>query len=128
MRLQVPPEARFARTVRSAVVGFAAFHHIAGNDLDDLLIALGEALANAFAHSESQRDIEIICRLDDTQLVVKVIDAGIGYESIPKGDVMLPGPLAQRGRGIALMQHFTDIFAIDPLPGNGTVVTLGRYR
>lgn len=128
LRLQIPPDPRFAQTVRSAVVSFAAFHHVADNDLDDLLVALGEALANAFDHSASKRDIEIICRVDPTQVVTSVIDAGIGCANIAKGRVPLPDPLALRGRGIPLMQYFTDIFAVDALPGSGTIVTLGRYR
>lgn len=127
LRLQIPPDPRFAQTVRSAVVSFASFHHVRDEDLDDLLIAIGEALANAFGHSASKRDIEIVCRVDERQVIANVIDAGIGCE-IPVGIVPLPDPLAQRGRGIPLMQRFTDIFAVDALPGHGTVVTLGRYR
>jgi len=114
--------------VRSAIVSFAAFHHVADADLDALLVAIGEALANAFGHSSSLRDIEIICKVDSDRVVASVIDAGIGCADFPHGRVPLPDPLAQGGRGIPLMQHFTDIFAVDSLPGNGTVVTLGRYR
>ena len=128
LRLRIPSEPRYAQTVRNAIISFAAFHHVAEDDLDALLVAVGEALANAFGYASSVHDIEIVCNVDDRRVIAQVLDAGVGCADIPTGEVAIPEPLAERGRGIPLMQHFTDIFAVDSLPGRGTVVTLGRYR
>lgn len=128
LRLRVPPDARFARTVRDGLIGFAKLHEIPGQELESLLFAVGEALANAIEHSSSSAEIEVLFSIDDREIVATVIDSGSGLIETPPGVAPLPSVLDERGRGIPIMQRCTDIFAVDALPGRGTVVTLGRYR
>ena len=128
LRLRVPPDARFARTVRDGLIGFAQLNGIPPHELESLLFAVGEALANAIEHSSSDAEIEVIFRIDDREIIATVIDSGTGLIKVPQGVAPLPSALAERGRGIPIMQRCTDIFAIDALPGKGTAITLGRYR
>ncbi|HUZ48529.1 MAG TPA: ATP-binding protein [Candidatus Dormibacteraeota bacterium] len=128
LHLRVPPDPRYARTVRDAIVGFAGIHEIRDEDLESLLFAVGEALANAIEHAASQDDIEVLCEVDRERIVATVIDRGKGYRRVPTGIVPLPADLSERGRGIPIMQRCTDFFDVLSLPDRGTAVRLGRFR
>ena len=129
LRLCVPPDARYVPQVRRALGSFAHRHKVAERDIDTLLLAVGEAMANAVEHSDSTHDIEVQCRVDDREITATVIDSGRGVER-STGDrfLPLPEPLSERGRGIPIMQRCTDMFSMRPLPGGGTGVVLGLLR
>lgn len=127
LELRIPPDARFARTVRDALIGFAAVHGIGEYDAESLLFAVGEALANAVEHSRSRGDITVRCEIDDDRIVATVIDSGSGFAGISMGSTSLPDAFAERGRGWPIMQRCTDFLAVESAPGKGTAVTLGRY-
>jgi anti-sigma regulatory factor (Ser/Thr protein kinase) len=128
LKLRIPPDPRHARTVRDAIIGFAALQGVSDGDLESLLFAIGEALANAIEHANAKAEIDVTCRIDDDQIVAQVIDFGNGTLRLPRAPVPLPEGLVERGRGIPIMQRCTDIFSVESLPGEGTAVTLGRYR
>lgn len=94
-----------------------------------LLLAVGEAMANAVEHSKATHDIEVQCRVDDRKVIATVIDSGRGVERSKMDHILpLPDPLAEGGRGIPIMQRCTDMFSIRRLPGGGTGVVLGLLR
>jgi anti-sigma regulatory factor (Ser/Thr protein kinase) len=128
LHLRIPPDPIFARTVRDAIIGFGSLHGIDDSDLDSILFAIGEALANAIEHSSSGEDIEILAEIDDRRIVATVIDRGQGLRHEPQNPQPLPEGLEARGRGIPIMQRFTDIFNVKSTPGAGTAITLGRWR
>ncbi len=128
LHLRIPPDPRFARTVRDAIIGFGLLHDIPEGDLEPLLFAVGEALANAIEHSSSGKDIEVLAEVDDQQFVATVIDYGRGLTAIPREITQLPDVLSERGRGIPIMQRCTDFFDVRSEPGDGTAVVLGRRR
>ena len=128
LHLRIPPDPRYARTVRDALVGFALLHDIPESDLEALLFAVGEALANAMEHALSGKDIEVFAEVDDERFVATVVDYGRGFTSVPHEREPLPSPTAERGRGIPIMQRCTDFFDVRSEPGNGTAVVLGRFR
>ena len=128
LRLRIPPDPRYARTVRDAVIGFAGLHGVGTEDLEALLFAVGEALANAIEHSRTTLDIEIMTKIDDRKIIATVTDHGSGIGHPPRDLAPLPNPLSERGRGIPIMQRCADIFEVQTRPEGGTVVTLGRLR
>ncbi len=123
---------RYARSARAALAAFASYHDVEPFDLESLTFALGEALANAIEHGHSHDDIEVAFRIDDRQIVATVRDRGQGFENAvartPSSKVALPLDSSEIGRGFAIMQRCTDIFDVRSEPGEGTTVTLGRYR
>ena len=127
VHLRIPPEARYLRTVRDAIAGFGTFHGVDSEDLDLLTYAVGEALANAVEHSRSNEDINFFCHIDRATIVARVIDSGDGCDMSTETQPF-PDTLSARGRGVPIMQHFTDIFDVQTRPGAGTTVTLGRFR
>lgn len=128
IQLRIPPNARYARTVRDAIVGFAGLHDVGERDLEALLFAVGEALANAIEHSRTNADIVVRIEVDDQKVTATVTDRGSGMVHLPDEFLPLPDSLAERGRGIPIMQRCVDVFEMARLPDGGTAVTLGRVR
>lgn len=91
------------------------------NAVEDLVLAVGEALANCVDHAFVGRPepgtMRVFARLEGDQVVITVRDNGRWRE--PDRE---PG---WRGRGIPLIAELTDDADIDPRPG-GTVVVLRR--
>ena len=126
IRLQIPPDPRYARTVRDAIIGFASLHGVNTDDLESLLFAVGEALANAIEHARSAGDIEVVAEVDTHTITARISDSGSGLTQVPPARMPLPDAMSEGGRGIPIMQRCADVFDIRSRPGGGTVVTLGR--
>jgi anti-sigma regulatory factor (Ser/Thr protein kinase) len=111
--------------VRQGVADFARAHGVLGEDLTHFLTALGEAMANAIEHSSAAEPLEIDVRVAGDLIVATVHDAGRGFSHDPAQAI--PAPEAERGRGMGIIRHCSDIFSVSSAPGKGTTVTLGRY-
>lgn len=127
LRVRIPPNARFSRSVRHQVLSFAGDHEISDRELEEFIFAVGEALANAIEHSRTNDVIEVHCQIEDDKILATIVDSGAGFPTDPAPDVSLPDALTERGRGLPIMRRFTDIFAVHSIPGRGTAVVLGRY-
>jgi stage II sporulation protein AB (anti-sigma F factor) len=97
-------------------------------DLESLVFAVGEALANAVEHAHSRGDIEIFADVNDTDVSATVVDYGRGFSIMPSEVRSPPSGLSERGRGIPIMQRFVDVFSVESVPDGGTAVTLVRHR
>jgi stage II sporulation protein AB (anti-sigma F factor) len=128
LQLRIPPLPRYAVAARSALSVFAGEQRLAAADLENLMFALGEAIANAIQHSHSAESIDVRIRADGDCVIVTVTDRGLGFSSPPRGCIPLPSVFAEAGRGFAIMQRCTDFLDVQSDPGTGTVVTLGRRR
>ncbi len=132
LRLVVPADPRNGRYVRERIEHFARDHAVADADIGDFLLAIGEALANAFEHAQAPppKVVEANCWIaDDDRLIATIDDSGIGFAGpdVAVEPVATPDPLAVRGRGLAIMQRCTDYVAVRNRPGRGTSVLLMRY-
>jgi anti-sigma regulatory factor (Ser/Thr protein kinase) len=123
---RIPPVPHSSRRVREGVSAFARSLGIAGCEIDGLLTALGEALANAIEHSGERGHIEVDCLATADRIVASVRDFGVGFVGNAE-PAELPPPHVERGRGLAIMRRFSDIFAVRSVPGGGTCVVVGRY-
>ncbi len=123
---RIHPQPHVCRSVREGLTEFAMTHGVPRTDLEQLQTALGEALANAIEHSGSNAEIDIEIRLTADRIVATVSDAGVGF-SVDSGLSPLPDAVAERGRGLPIMRRCSDIFGVRSVPGQGTVVVLGRY-
>jgi anti-sigma regulatory factor (Ser/Thr protein kinase) len=128
LRLSIPPLPRFASTARRAFSNFAGLHRLASRDAENLVFAIGEAIANAIQHAQTRESIEIWVSIEGDAVVARVTDRGRGFAAPPDGRVALPSVYAEEGRGFAIMQRCTDFLDVSTNPGCGTVITLGRYR
>ncbi|MGA8533649.1 MAG: ATP-binding protein [Candidatus Tumulicola sp.] len=128
LHLRLPALPRSARAGRDALAALAAFHDVASADVEGLTFALGEALANAIEHGCGGTEIEVSVTIDARSIVATVRDRGRGFADAPSGPLPFPELSAEGGRGFPIMQRCTDFFEVRSLPGDGTVVTLGRHR
>lgn len=127
LELRIPPLPRYARSARAALDAFATYHHLAPADLESLTFALGEAIANAIEHAHTHNDIAVGFQIDEKAIVATVRDHGEGIGERATNSAFPPDTL-ETGRGFAIMKRCTDFFDVRSAPGEGTVVTLGRYR
>jgi serine/threonine-protein kinase RsbW len=97
---------------------------LSGVIINDLVLAVSEACANAVLHSESS-DIEITWECDDSSVRVEIRDEGLFKRRVP-----LPEFEDPHGHGIPLMIALVDEVVIregsdrDP----GTTVRLLKFR
>ena len=124
---QIPPQPHLCRAVRNGVAEFARSHGVGESDLSALLTALGEALVNAIEHAQGSDAIEIECRIGAGRIVATVQDSGAGCASDDFAHASFPEGMEERGRGVPIMRHCTDIFSVRSFPGKGTAVVLGRF-
>jgi anti-sigma regulatory factor (Ser/Thr protein kinase) len=128
LHVRIPPDPRYAQTVRGALAAFASLHGVEEVDQAALVSAVGEALANAIEHGTPEADIEVTVEIDPHLVSARVVDNGCGFGATPIGFAPLPEGYTERGRGIPIMQRSVDLCAVESLPGLGTTVTLGRFR
>jgi anti-sigma regulatory factor (Ser/Thr protein kinase) len=125
LTIRILPRPANARFARERLASFCAEQGVPGEDCRTMMIAFGEALANAIEHSRTHESIEIRAVVRERGLYVTVTDRGTGLHAIPSATA-LPPPEAERGRGFPLMRRCADVFDIRTAPGAGTTVILGR--
>jgi anti-sigma regulatory factor (Ser/Thr protein kinase) len=125
MNLKIPAQPRYARLVRDRIRTFAKQHQLDARETGEFVAAVGEALSNAIEHSRADA-VQVSWWLDGSdKLLALIADSGRGFP-MGTGARGLPGPQAERGRGMPIMQRYADVVKVDSEPGKGTVVVLGR--
>lgn len=93
-------------------------------------IAIREAVANAIKHGNRQdpdKDVEVELAVTEEQVVIRVLDAGDGFDPSEIDDPLTPENLLKpNGRGIFYMKSFMDDIEYENRPQGGTVVTLRK--
>lgn len=124
--MSVPGDPGSMAQTRRAVGEMLASLGLAHETIYDLVLALGEALGNAFDHAGAQGEdgaVTVTVSVYGDRIVMEVSDRGEGY-SFQEGDE-LPCPTEERGRGIRLMLMLADAVEIRPKQlGQGTCVRL----
>jgi serine/threonine-protein kinase RsbW len=85
----------------------------------DILLALAEACANAVAHAQPAEDYSVTVSLDDTECRIEVLDLGGGFD--PSSVASAP-VLAERGRGLHIIQAVSDAFDLTANTPSGTLL------
>ena len=105
---QFPSAYESVGKARRAVVAFAR-EWFAGNDLNDIESAVGEALANCAEHGYvNGTNIDLRCRYDGGELTVEIKDAGTGFDRWDASDYLTPLSAAPRGYGTYIMRRLMD--------------------
>ncbi|MFJ8073447.1 ATP-binding protein [Streptomyces sp. NPDC096176] len=111
----------------------------AGVDPDisyDLSVALTEACANAVEHGgdrdtgEASEAYRVTAYLDGEKCRIEVADSGPGFPTrrgpLRGGPTALPGPGAESGRGLCLIEQLADHVHVRNRPGRGAVVSFDK--
>lgn len=127
--IRVPDDPALMGEVRAQISAILRSSSLEDADVFDMVLAVGEALGNAFDHGSSRdgstRVYISIVSYDD-RIVIEVTDCGCGVEV---SDHVLPTPTLTRGRGIRLMYLLADSVEISKRAfGQGTSVKLIKLR
>ncbi|MCA1703875.1 MAG: SpoIIE family protein phosphatase, partial [Actinobacteria bacterium] len=126
--LVLPNEPARMAEVRSFVTTFLTDARCPVEVSQEVLLAVGEAAANACRHGrrpQGRSEIRLRCSRSGPQVAVTIADDGPGFDidSVEVDD--LPDRFATRGRGLFLMKTLMDDVDVDS-SGEGTTVTLCR--
>lgn len=125
--MSVPCDPSYMSETRRSVAEMLAALNLPRDLTYDLVLALGEALGNAFDHGGGaegdESTVTVTVAIYRDRIVMEVSDCGCGC-SYEEGDA-LPIPTEERGRGIRLMLMLADSIDITPKQaGKGTCVRL----
>lgn len=125
--MSVPCDAAYLGQTRRAAAELLSSLGLPRETTYDLVLALGEALGNAFDHGGAPEgedgSVSVTVAVYRDRIVMEVNDCGCGCR-YRAGDA-LPVPSETRGRGIRLMLMLADSIQIEPRrAGSGTCVRL----
>lgn len=125
--LSIPANVAFARVT---VAAFAAQLDFTLSDLEEIKVAVSEAVGNAIIHGYRNlpdKLITIRAALTVDSLELRVEDDGKGIKDIKK--VLEPAfttDSERLGLGFVFMQSFMDSFQVDSAPGHGTRIIMSK--
>ena len=123
MVMEVPSLRENVALVRVTVAAFAARLPFTIAELEELKVAVSEAVTNAVIHGYPGRvgPIRVEAKVTDSQVLVTIVDQGRGlteskdeHREEPEGT----------GMGFSFMESFSDEFSVQSSPGEGTTVQL----
>jgi stage II sporulation protein AB (anti-sigma F factor) len=130
MKIQLsslPANVAFARVAAGA---FAAQLDFTINDLEEIKVAVSEAVTNSIVHgygSDAGSVIEVAAEILGDALTITVEDRGRGIEDIEKAlQPAFSTDPERMGLGFSFMQSFSDTFDIASEPGKGTRIRMTR--
>lgn len=127
-RLALPNQPANASDLRAFVGGFMADAHVPDEVADEVLMAVGEVVANACRHGRAETPpgfVEVCCEVRGGHLSISIRDDGPGFDVSSIAIDAPPDLLSQGGRGFFLMRQLMDTVAVDSNT-RGTTVTLER--
>ncbi len=117
--------------VRMVASGFLFPYDLTMEELDEIKIALSEAVTNCIIHGyQEQEEKEIVVTLDvkHQMLMMQVTDYGVGIADITQA--MLPAfstKAEHMGLGFVFMKTFMDRVEVQSNVGFGTTVTMYKH-
>lgn len=121
----IPDNVSLARVVVATV---AAQIDFTLSELDELKVAVSEAVTNAMIHGytgDPDKMVELIVHRYPEKLVIIVADEGAGIKDVDQAMEPVQSPSSEHmGLGFVFMRSFMDRLEVDSQPGQGTRVTL----
>ena len=125
--LRIPSRPEFVSVARLAVSAIACRLNFGIDVIEDLKMAVGEACANAIQHSAADSEIAITCLLEPDQLVVEVVDSGMGFDPSARPSVDIED-LPESGYGLLVIQALMDEVCFQSSPEQGPRVRMVKRR
>jgi anti-sigma regulatory factor (Ser/Thr protein kinase) len=124
-RLAIPNDPANASDMRSFVGDFMTQAEIAEDIADEILMAVGEVVANACRHglrTVGVGEVDLRCEMRDAHVVITVTDDGHGFDVSSVIQTGVPDLLSSGGRGFFLMRQLMDRVDVDSSAAGTTVV------
>lgn len=111
VEMRVPATSRYIGVVREMVDAVSAETNLSPMDRAAVRLAVGEACNNAVIHAEPRTrsdvpQITVICWVRPDALQIDITNDGNGY--VPVWGGKMPEPMAESGRGMALIEAMMD--------------------
>ena len=119
--MMLPPEAASVSMARHTLAEALRIEHVAPDCVHEAMVALSEACTNVFHHAATGEKFEVLIGIGDLELTLHILDSGPGLPTNGHHRVTWPDDTAEHGRGMALMNAFTDSASFDSQNGGGTV-------
>lgn len=116
--------------VRLAVTTLAAQLDFTLQDLEEIKVAVNEAVTNVVVHAYPAGTglVTVEARLEEDDLTVTVTDEGIGITDIRQAREAAFSTDPQRmGMGFTFMETFMDNLQVHSQPGEGTTVVMRKH-
>ena len=132
MKLIISSNSKNESFARATVAAFASQLDPTLVDIEDIKMAVSEAVTNAIIHgydNQPKGDVTLSCGYLEGIIYIEVKDNGTGIDDIEKA--MLPlytsKPLEERsGMGFTVMQSFMDDVEVISSKENGTLVKMSK--
>lgn len=114
-----------ASDMRSFVGDFMTRTEIPEDLADEILMAVGEVVANACRHGRRRTgpgEVALRCEIRDGHVVITVTDDGPGFDVASVIQSGVPDLLSSGGRGLFLMHQLMDRVDVDSSAAGTTVV------
>jgi len=125
--LSIPANVAFARVT---VAAFASQLDFTLSDLEEIKVAVSEAVGNSIIHgyeNHPDKKIRIQAALTTDSLELRIEDDGKGIKDIKKAlEPAFSTDSERLGLGFVFMQSFMDSFQVDSTPGQGTKVIMSK--
>jgi stage II sporulation protein AB (anti-sigma F factor) len=116
--------ARLAVAVLAADAGFTV------EELEEIKVAVSEAVTNAIVHGypgRSDGTVRVEAHRSGSRLRIRVVDEGVGIADVARALDPEPNDDPERlGLGFAFMRAFMDELAVESDPGGGTEVEMEK--
>lgn len=129
LRLEFPALPANVAVARVCVAVFASQLDPTVSDLDDVKLAVSEAVTNAVVHAyeDGRGTVRVTATLAGDNLIVTVEDDGRGIADVARARQPAFSTDPERmGLGFAFMDSSMDEVEVDSAPGRGTRVTLKK--
>lgn len=133
VKTTIPARAEFVDLIRLMLYGIASKMKFSFEEIEDMKVAVSEAVNNAVVHAYGGGDgeIDVAFGISDDELTIQVRDHGVAFEPDGLGK---PAPLEGKsideiqsgGLGLFLMQALMD--RVEWKQEGGTSVTLAKKR
>ena len=112
MVMSIPSDFKYLGAIDAAIQDLAREFAFSENSINDMSIAVIEACSNAIEHGNKfgkDKRVKVVLGFNGSSATARVCDQGDGFDfarllskSAP------PDPMSERGRGLIIMQAFTD--------------------
>ncbi|MFO8059607.1 MAG: anti-sigma F factor [Bacillota bacterium] len=129
MSMILPARASNLGLARVSVASFAAQGGFTLTDIEEIKVAVSEAVSNVVLHAypEGEGEVRICARLCGDELTVQISDRGVGIEDVSRAVEASHSTLQGRmGVGFSFMEAFMDETAVESVPGEGTRIVMRR--
>ena len=126
IELGLPRDVATVPLVRHVLKHTLIEYGVAPSCVGDVSLAVSEACGNVVEHTAGEDEYEVTIAVVDDLCEIRVIDVGRGFDYLSLNDTSSGAHLAERGRGISIMQAVTDHVAFESVPEKGPVVHLTK--